>query len=56
MSLFNKLIHQDEFRLRILMTDGCNKNCSFCLNDFQKKPEAPRFVDQDVAGDFTDYQ
>ena len=43
--LFDKSKHQDEFRLRILMTDGCNKNCSFCLNDFQEKPKGkPKFV------------
>ena len=35
--LWNKKIHQKEFRLRILTTDICNKNCSFCLNDFQQK-------------------
>lgn len=39
--MHNKLIHKDEFRLRILLTNECNKNCSFCLNDFQlKKPAA----------------
>jgi len=39
--MYNKLIHKDEFRLRILLTNECNKNCSFCLNDFQpKKPVA----------------
>ncbi len=36
----DKHIHQDEFRLRVLLTNKCNKNCSFCLNDFQpKEPE-----------------
>ena len=45
-NLFDKKIHQDEFRLRILMTNGCNKSCSFCLNDFQKKPNGkPEFID-----------
>ena len=45
MTLFDKNIHRDEFRLRILMTDGCNKSCSFCLNDFQPKPKGkPKFI------------
>lgn len=35
--LQDKLIHQNEFRLRVLLTNDCNKNCSFCLNDFQPK-------------------
>ena len=30
-------IHRDEFRLRVLLTNKCNKNCDFCLNDFQPK-------------------
>jgi len=33
----NKMIHSNEFRLRVLLTNACNKNCDFCLNDFQKK-------------------
>ncbi len=33
----DKLIHKNEFRLRILLTNECNKNCDFCLNDFQPK-------------------
>ena len=33
----DKFIHKDEFRLRILLTNECDKNCSFCLNDFQPK-------------------
>ncbi len=37
--MIDKNIHRDEFRLRILLTNACNKDCSFCLNDFQpKKP------------------
>jgi organic radical activating enzyme len=48
--LFDKKIHRDEFRLRVLMTNGCNKNCPFCLNDFQEKPkDKPRFVDVNTA-------
>lgn len=35
----DKQIHADELKLRILMTDGCNKDCLFCLNDFQPKPQ-----------------
>ena len=38
--MIDKMIHADEFRLRILLTNDCNKNCSFCLNDFQ--PKKPR--------------
>lgn len=33
----NKMIHADEFRLRVLLTNICNKKCNFCLNDFQSK-------------------
>jgi len=36
----DKYIHIDEFRLRILLTNQCNKNCGFCLNDFQLKQPA----------------
>jgi pyruvate-formate lyase-activating enzyme len=35
----DKFIHKDEFRLRVLLTNKCNKDCRFCLNDFQKKGE-----------------
>ncbi|KKN28302.1 hypothetical protein LCGC14_0855380 [marine sediment metagenome] len=38
--MFDKTIHRDEFRLRILLTNQCNKNCHFCLNDFQPKRPA----------------
>jgi organic radical activating enzyme len=32
------------------MTDGCNKNCEFCLNDFQNKPlDNPTFVEPMLA-------
>ncbi len=37
--IINKQIHADELKLRLLMTDGCNRDCSFCLNDFQPKPK-----------------
>lgn len=33
----DKQIHANELKLRLLMMDGCNKKCSFCLNDFQAK-------------------
>ena len=35
--MYDKLIHKNEFRLRILLTNECNKECVFCLNDFQPK-------------------
>ncbi len=38
----DKMIHADEFRFRILVTDQCNKDCHFCLNDFQ--PKGKQFV------------
>lgn len=45
MDPFNKQIHKDDFRLRILVTDGCNKICYHCLNDFQPKPgERPKIL------------
>ncbi|MFW6272886.1 MAG: hypothetical protein ACOC2U_03805 [bacterium] len=34
----DKQIHANEFKLRILVTNDCNKSCKFCLNDFQPKP------------------
>jgi organic radical activating enzyme len=49
-SIIDKQIHRKELKLRILMTDGCNKNCKFCLNDFQQKPKNTiQFLDSDVA-------
>ena len=39
MSVFDKQIHASEFKLRLLLTDGCNLSCPFCLNDYQAKPE-----------------
>jgi organic radical activating enzyme len=41
--MIDKHIHQDEFRLRILLTNQCNKDCYFCLNDFQPK-EPPAYA------------
>jgi len=46
----DKQIHAEELKLRLLMTDDCNLNCAFCLNDFQPKPKEPKFLDSDVAG------
>jgi organic radical activating enzyme len=44
-SIFNKQVHSEEFKLRILVTDGCNYDCKFCLNDFQPKPIiGPKFL------------
>jgi organic radical activating enzyme len=50
--IFDKQIHANELKLRILMTDGCNRaqRCSFCLNDFQPKPKnGMQFLNQDIA-------
>ena len=44
----DKDIHRNEFRLRVLTTNTCNQECSYCLNDFQNKiPEY--FIDVDFA-------
>ncbi len=41
----DRRIHQDEFRLRVLLTNQCDKNCHFCLNDFQdKEPKQTAFA------------
>jgi len=51
-NLFDKQIHVDEFKLRLLLTNGCNYNCLFCLNDFQNKPEGdPEFLSTVIAND-----
>ena len=43
--LFDKQIHRNEFKLRLLMINACNRNCGFCLNDFQEKPNGnPLFL------------
>jgi len=50
MKIFDKQIHKDDFRLRLLVTDGCNKNCHHCLNDFQTRPtDRIKFLDPTVA-------
>lgn len=36
--MIDPMIHANEFKLRLLLTDRCNRRCSFCLNDFQRKP------------------
>ena len=35
--MLDKMIHQKEFRLRIMLTDFCNMSCENCLNEFQPK-------------------
>lgn len=35
--MIDKQKHANEFRLRILLTNECDKECANCLNDFQKK-------------------
>ena len=48
--IFDRQIHRDEFKLRLLLTDTCNQNCGFCLNDFQEKPKGnPKFLDTGLA-------
>ncbi len=44
----NKFIHAKEYRLRILLTNQCNKSCSFCLNDFQQK-QPPLYINASDA-------
>lgn len=36
-SIFARGDHDDDMRLRILVKNGCNLRCSYCLNDFQEK-------------------
>lgn len=43
--MVDKSIHKNEFKLRLLLTNGCNRNCKFCLNDFQSKPiRNPKYI------------
>jgi hypothetical protein len=47
-NLVDKQKHAKEFRLRILLTNQCDKKCFTCLNDFQEKGEdfiSPEFVE-----------
>lgn len=48
MNVIDKHIHEKELKLRILVTNTCNNNCSFCLNDFQKK-EPITFIDLQIV-------
>ena len=50
--IIDKQIHVNELKLRFLMTNGCNRNCSFCLNDFQSKPKSEnevKYLDSNIA-------
>lgn len=49
--IFDPQIHRDEYKLRMLLTNACNRNCVFCLNDFQDKPEVAgvQYLDTGVA-------
>jgi molybdenum cofactor biosynthesis enzyme MoaA len=35
--ILDKQIHGREIKLRLLLTDACNRTCPFCLNDFQPR-------------------
>ena len=41
--MLDKQIHGQEIKLRLLLTDACNRHCSFCLNDFQ--PRGNNYLD-----------
>lgn len=45
--MINKQKHRDELRLRILLTNKCDKECSNCLNDFQAK--GSNFIDPEFV-------
>lgn len=50
--IIDKQIHANELKLRLLMTNDCNRNCSFCLNDFQLKPKSSneaQYLNLDIA-------
>lgn len=52
--VFNKQIHAEEFKLRILLTNTCTKSprCSFCWNDFQPVPSSQsteQYIDTRMA-------
>ena len=54
--MVDKQIHANELKLRILMTNICNMNCGFCLNDFQQR-DHDEFVDfETVVAAITHYQ
>lgn len=46
--MIDKQKHAKEFRLRILLTNRCDRNCPSCLNDFQKKG-GEYFIDPDFV-------
>ena len=50
--MINKQKHRNEFRLRILLTNKCDKECANCLNDFQDKGED--FIDPYFAKEHID--
>lgn len=49
---YSSSLHKHELKLRLLLTNVCNLNCEFCLNDFQDKPCTTSdilFLDYDIA-------
>jgi organic radical activating enzyme len=52
--MLDKMIHKDELKLRLLMTNACNQSCPFCLNDFQKTKEPKEFLHVGKALDAID--
>jgi len=52
--MIDKMIHQKEFRLRIMLTDACDRACDGCLNEFQPKGilhSGAKFIDPYKAMD-----
>lgn len=52
--MLDKQIHRNEFKLRLLLTNECNRKCQFCLNDFQDIPNQhngvePQYLDSNIA-------
>ena len=47
----DKNIHRGEFRLRIITTNSCDKNCFFCLNDFQIEKAPAKFINYETTID-----
>jgi len=45
--VIDRQIHANELKLRLLLTNYCNLNCPFCLNDFQEKGST--FLDTSIA-------
>lgn len=46
--MIDKQIHRDEIKLRLLLTNNCNRNCLHCLNDFQDKNPI-RYLKKEIA-------